>query len=225
MNRRALSWNQLFNLFRSHPEGDDPVSMNVGAKAPPGNYKTLPDTMRAMGNAIWKDAYERHSGLVLDRIAKEARDADLPLNYVLWVFFEVQKSWPTLTPAERRGLRVMRNLVTEDGAMPNYYTGLGIPTEVGDRRMDGVIKGLAAWAQTDLRARLTKEYIRTSNKYVHVAANRLGIWNWDMTYPGEKADLVREAFEMKLSKNPETLVTSGLHVYSMIALVRGWPAK
>lgn len=223
MDRYALSWNQLLNLFRRSPEGDDPVSMNEDVKAPPGNYKTLADTMRTMGDAIWEGAHQRHSSVVLNRIAQEGHAVHLDLNYVQWVFFEVQKSWPDMAPSQRRGLRVMRNLVTEDGAMPNYYPGLGLPPEVGDQRMDQVILKLAAWAQTDLRARLTKEYIRTSNRYVNIAAIRLGIW--DTTNWTEDADLVREAFELKLSKNPESVSTSGLQLYSLLGLIRGWPAK
>lgn len=68
------------------------------------------------------------------------------LQYLFWTLAEQVESWPSLYARPRRGLLLVKELLTISKKMPNYRQGFAVPREGRDVLIDNALERVAEWA-------------------------------------------------------------------------------
>lgn len=212
MQREALNWGRLFNLFhRPSPEDET---------APTGDYTDLAATFRTIGKAVWDKGVLPQAPGILRQIAAEAKKQGIGewTSYLYYVLFEAVAQWPDMSEPDKSALRLLKRIITEAGTIPNYYNDLAVPEGDKEGAVDVALKALAVWARTTFKTQLEKDYVAVLNRYVNPAALRLGLW--DTSGWAEDAKLVREAFETQVIDAPVEFGTYGRNLWHMMRIIK-----
>ena len=142
-----LDDSEVFQVLYGHPAGQTP--------------KELP-AIKAMNKELLSQAYKLAPSFVR-QVAIEGHRAGLDvktIQYLFWVIFDSQKTWPVLPTMPGKALLMAKNLVENSGDPPGYHAGLTVPEMELEEVVNQCIEKIAAWCLSSMVPALRKEWAR-----------------------------------------------------------------
>jgi hypothetical protein len=130
------------------------------------------------------DLLHKRSSAIIRQLVQEADQMGVAeyLQYLFFLFIERPQNWPNMSEQNRKGLELLRAIMTGSGDTPTYTDGLQIPPPEMEISVDGTLVNLGGWGSRNFIVGVRREIERLSAKYIVELRKRLPKMDIDATF-------------------------------------------